>query len=185
MLSILPLNTSLIPFLNQADSRYLVGEAVSLKLTRQGFTLDYLPMPKAEWRVWHGDGELFSAQELIDMPDMACFIALWEGQPVGQAMVMQHFNRLAMVFDVQVDVALRRAGIGEELIAACRDWARRQGLGGLVVETTDSNPGACQFFEKCGFQLGGVDRMRYGALPEQSIRPAALRDCAMTFYQLF
>ena len=75
MLSILPLNTSLIPFLNQADSRYLVGEAVSLKLTRQGFTLDYLPMPKAEWRVWHGDGELFSAQELIDMPDMACFIA--------------------------------------------------------------------------------------------------------------
>lgn len=185
MLSILPLNTSLIPFLNQADSRYLVGEAVSLKLTRQGFTLDYLPMPKAEWRVWHGDGELFSAQELIDMPDMACFIALWEGQPVGQAMVMQHFNRQAMIFDIRVDVRIRRSGIGRALVDACRDWARRQGMGGIMAETSDNNPGACQFFEGCGLRLGGVDRMRYSAMPEQRLKAPALRDCALTFYQLF
>ena len=184
MLSILPLTMPLLPYLDQVDSRYLVGELVSLKVSRQGFGLEYTPLNKAQWREWR-PVKLFYPEEIIQRQDVACFLAFTDGQLAGQAMVMQHFNRLAMVFDVQVDVALRRAGIGEELIAACRDWARRQGLGGLVVETTDSNPGACQFFEKCGFQLGGVDRMRYGALPEQSIRPAALRDCAMTFYQLF
>lgn len=184
MLSILPLTTQLLPYLNQIDSRYLVGEMVSLKVSRQGFTLEYMPQNKAQWHVWQAV-QFFDPEELMERKDVACFLAFVDGQLAGQAMVMQHFNRLAMVYDVQVDVGLRRSGVGSELLAACRDWARRQGLGGLIAETTDSNPGACQFFERCGYRLGGVDRMRYAALPEQSTRPSALRDCALTFYQLF
>ncbi|MBQ8536540.1 MAG: GNAT family N-acetyltransferase [Clostridia bacterium] len=184
MLSILPLTAPLLPYLDQVDSRYLVGELVSLKVSRLGFGLDYTPMNRAQWQVWRPT-PFFHPQELVERDDVACFLAFVDGQLAGQAQVMQHFNRLAMVYDIRVAVGLRRAGVGEELIAACRDWARRQGLGGLLAETTDANPGACQFFEKCGFRLGGVDRMRYSALPEQASKPPALRDCALTFYQIF
>lgn len=184
MLSILPLTPPLLPYLDQVDSRYLVGELVALKVSRQGFGLEYNPVNKAQWHVWQ-PAPLFYPEDLVQRDDVVCFLAFRDGQLAGQAMVMQHFNRLAMIFDIRVDVAMRREGIGEELVAACRDWAKRQGLGGLAAETSDTNPGACQFFEKCGLRLGGVDRMRYGALPEQSIRPPALRDCALTFYQLF
>jgi len=184
MLSILPLTMPLLPYLDQADGRYLVGEMVSLKVSRLGFGLEYTPLNKAQWRIWR-PVSLFQPEELTQRQDVACFLAFVEGQLAGQAMVMQHFNRLAMVFDIRVQVGLRRGGVGEELIAACRDWALRQGLGGLVAETSDTNPGACQFFEKCGFRLGGVDRMRYAALPDQNTKPPALRDCALTFYQLF
>ena len=184
MLSILPVTAALLPYLDQVDSRYLVGELVTLKVSRFGFSLDYSALSKADWRLWQPQ-PLFDPGELPHREDVGCFLAFRDGQNAGQAQVMRHFNRLAMVYDIRVDVRLRRQGIGAALMEACRDWARQKALGGLMAETRDTNPGACQFLEKCQFRLGGVDRMRYAALSEQSQKPPALRDSALTFYHLF
>ncbi len=184
MLTILPMNEATAPLYNQIDNRYLVGELVSVRVTRSGFALEYVPMNKAEWRTYPPDS-LFTAGELLKRKDAACFFAFLDGQPVGQAVAARHWNNLAMLWDIRVDAHARRKGTGRALLEACVSWAHHQNLKGLMAETQDANPVACQFYQNCGFVLGGVDRMLYSATPEQMQKPPAMRDCALFFYLLF
>ena len=48
-----------------------------------------------------------------------------------------------------------------------------------------SKPIACQFFEYCGFVLGGVDRLLHAADPEQAKRLPAMRESVLVFLQVF
>ena len=90
-----------------------------------------------------------------------------------------------MLWDLRVDVRSRRKGVGRTLLEASRSWALHLGLKGIMVETQDGNPVACQFYQSSGFVLGGVDRMLYAAIPQQAQKPPALRDSALFFYLLF
>jgi streptothricin acetyltransferase len=184
MLTILPLSEAAISLYNQIDNRYLVGELAAVRVTRSGFSLEYMPLNKAEWHTYPPES-LFSPAELLRRKDAICFFAFLDNQPVGQAITARHWNNLAMLWDIRVDVRSRRKGVGKALLDACRSWAQHQGLKGIMVETQDSNPAACQFYQSSGFLLGGVDRMLYAAIPEQSAKPPKLRDSALFFYQLF
>jgi len=184
MLTILPLSEAMIPLYNQIDNRYLVGELAAVRVARSGFSLEYMPLSKAEWRTYSSDS-LFTPQELLKRKDAVCFFAFLDGQPVGQAVVAQHWNNLAVLWDIRVDVRSRRKGVGRTLLEACRSWALHLGLKGIMVETQDGNPVACQFYQSSGFVLGGVDRMLYAATPQQAQKPPALRDSALFFYLLF
>ncbi len=184
MLTILPLSEAMIPLYNQIDNRYLVGELAAVRVARSGFSLEYMPLGKAEWRTYPPES-LFTPQELLKRKDAMCFFGFLDGQPVGQAVASRHWNNLAMLWDMRVDVRSRRKGVGKALLEACRSWALHQGLKGIMVETQDGNPVACQFYQSCGFVLGGVDRMLYAATPQQSQKPPALRDSALFFYLLF
>ncbi len=184
MLTILPLNEATTSLYNQIDNRYLVGELAAVRVARSGFSLDYMPLGKAEWRSYPPES-LFTPQELLKRKDAVCFFAYLDGQPVGQAVAAHHWNNLAMLWDIRVDVRRRRNGVGRALLEASKSWAVQHGLKGLMVETQDGNPVACQFYQSCGFVLGGVDRMLYAATPQQAQKPPALRDSALFFYQLF
>ena len=184
MLTILPMTQDMVPLYNQMDNRYLVGEMVTVRVNRSGFSLEYAPLSKAQWHTYPPEG-LFAPQELLNRPEAACFFAFLGREPVGQAVAARHGNNLAKVWDIRVDVRSRRKSVGRTLLDACRNWAVEQGLGGLILEIQDTNPGACQFAQSCGFLLGGVYRMLYAALPQQAQRPPALRDSALFFYRLF
>ncbi len=184
MLTILPLNETLISLYNQIENRYLVGELAAVRVTRSGFSLEYMPLNKAEWRTYP-PVSLFTPQELLKRKDAVCFFAFLDGQLAGQAVASHHWNNLAMLWDIRVNVHSRRKGVGRALLEACRSWALPRGLKGLMAETQDANPAACQFYQSCGFVLGGVDRMLYAAIPQQAQKPPALRDSALFFYLLF
>ena len=183
MLTILPLNEGNCGKFNQVDARFLAGERVLLRVTHKGFALEYAPLPIAEWRT----PTPFPADttKLMAEPKAACYLAFVDGQCAGQSVIRLGAHQLCDLVDIRTDSRFRRQGVATQLVNACVEWALRAGRAGIRVETTDEQPVACQFFEKSGFTLGGVDRLWHAALPEQAKRVPATRESVLAFYKFF
>jgi GNAT superfamily N-acetyltransferase len=100
---------------------------------------------------------------------IACFV---DGQRVGGAIVaartpgvdlLEGRTDLAVLWDLRVAPALRRRGVATALFAAAQAWARENGCVELKVETQNTNPAACRFYQRRGCVLSEV---RPGAYPE-------------------
>jgi len=65
------------------------------------------------------------------------------------------------IVSMWVRPAARGQRVGETLIGATADWARRRGFADLLLWVTESNTPARRLYERCGFALTG-ERM---ALP--------------------
>ena len=181
MLTIVPLRPDNQSHLNQADARFLAGERVQLRVTRMGFLTDYAPLPTAEWRTL----KPFPAEpnRLLADPNAASFLAFVDGQFAGQCVVRLGAHRLCELIDLRVDSRFRRQSAGTQLIAACVQWTQAKGRAGLRAELTDGQPVACQFMERLGFTLGGVDRLWHTALPDQQKLVPAMRESVLVFYK--
>lgn len=166
------------------EDRRLDSERVIVRTKTGGFELEYRPLPGALWRVGHTERDLpEDLPSWMDAEDRDIYFAWLDGALAGQVLVARAEHGLARVRDIRVSMALRRRGVGEAMIALCEDWAKSHGLNGLVAETQDVNAGACQFLTKCGFQLGGVDTLRYAARSQQTMMAAGLRESALFFYK--
>lgn len=99
-------------------------------------------------------------------------MAIAEERVVGQIEVKRHWNRFAFIEDVKVDRHFRRHGIGRKLMNEAARWARDNGLAGMMLETQTNNVKACQFYESCGFAIGGFDSNLYKAIPEHADKVA-------------
>ena len=183
MLTIVPLSGEHLSLLHRADARFLSGDNVVLRVTHKGFALEYQPTGKAEWRTVQPPA--LDAQTLLADGNTACFLAFADGDCAGQAIVRKGAYQLCDLLDIRVDSRVRRQGVATALLHACEDWARRAGCAGLRVETTDRQPVACLFLEKSGFVLGGVDKLRHAADPEQAKWVPAMRESVLMFYHLF
>ena len=184
MLSILPLDETNRACLNQADTRFLAGDRVQLRVTRKGFTLEYVPLPNAEWRTLRTT-RILDANTLLADEKAACFLAFLDGQYAGQAVTRLAGHRLCELMDLRVDSRCRRQGVGTELLKTCVAWTEQRRRAGLRAETSDESPVACQFLESCGFALGGVDRLWHNADPWQQERVPGMRETVLTFYRFF
>lgn len=168
------------------EDRRLDSERVIVRPKGTGFALEYKPMPGALWRVGGAPpGVPDDAESWLEDPDRDVFLAWLEGGLAGQILVEVYENNLARVRDIRVELSKRRRGIGGALVQMAEDWARGRGLGGLTCETQDANAGACQFLTRCGFELGGVDTLRYVARSQQLLKAAGLRENALVFYRFF
>lgn len=72
---------------------------------------------------------------------------------------MEHerWRDTAVVWNILIDRAFRRKGLGRELMRRAIAWAREQGLRGIVLETQTDNVPACCFYRELGFKLCGID----------------------------
>ncbi|MDD2648306.1 MAG: GNAT family N-acetyltransferase [Eubacteriales bacterium] len=182
MTAIEPMTAQNIGSLGLIDRRQFISEIAVVSIASQGFRLQYRSAGKAYWRDDPVDDQV--TESFILSPDHAGFFAFVDGKPAGQVVVGKHWNGYAFVHELAVDARHRRLGIGRALLSAAQDWAMRTGQYGLMLETQDVNATACQFYEKCGFVLGGVDNMLYSAFSDQQQRPAALRETALFFYRV-
>lgn len=98
----------------------------------------------------------------INNPERAVFLAYRGKECVGRIRIAKNWNQYGLVEDISVAKDYRGRGVGKRLMDAAKQWAKEGGLPGLVLETQDTNPAACRFYERYGFQLGGVDVMLYG-----------------------
>lgn len=96
--------------------------------------------------------------------DSSLFVALLDGAPIGRVSVTRNWNGYGLLDHFGVDRPHRTGGIGNRLVDHAKSWARGQGLAGLSLETQNNNPTACRFYERQGFQLGGIDRFFYRGL---------------------
>lgn len=143
--------------------------------------------PKLENGLWTHEEQLFDEPrekqyppdeidpaQYLETPKRAIFLAYEDGVPVGRIVLRRNWNGNAFVEDITVRRAARGRGAGSALLARAGDWARGQGLYGLMLETQDINLLACRFYQKNGFRLGGVDSCLYRNFEEPYRRETAL-----------
>lgn len=94
----------------------------------------------------------------------ALFVALLDGAPIGRLSATRNWNGYGLLDHFGVDRPHRASGIGIGLFDHAKSWAREQRLPGLSLETQNNNLTACRFYERQGFQLGGIDRFFYRGL---------------------
>lgn len=184
MLIVRRLTKELLACLRPIDGASLVGEDVMLRIGRSGFTLGYVPLPRAEWRSFPADASLLPESLLAD-ENSAMFLAFEDDSFIGQAAVSARRDTgWTEILDLRVEPASRRKGVARALLDAMERFSRKAGMQGLRMALTDDNTVACQFCQHCGFALQGLDRMAVAYTPAQRNKPMARRACLLYFYQL-
>ena len=69
----------------------------------------------------------------------------------------ERWRDTAVIWNLLIDRAYRRHGLGRGLVGRALAWAREQGLRGLVLESQTNNMPACRFYQAMGFKLCGLD----------------------------
>ena len=107
-----------------------------------------------------------------------------DGRPVGYAYAHRIRERAAYDWAAELSIYLAPAaqgqGVGTALMERAKRWARERGLGGLALETQDTNLIACRFYQKCGLEIGAVNTMLYKNMPAP-----ACEDIAIFWYLKF
>ncbi len=111
--------------------------------------------------------------------DSAVFMAYLDNQPVGHVVVSTNWNGFAHVDELAVAACARRHGVAKSLLEVVKFWSHKKNLPGIMLETQNNNLGACRLYERCGYQVGGVDHLRYRGIDPQT------REVAIFWYLLF
>jgi len=153
--------------LGDMDGSFEVDSMLVLSMTDQ--RIDYTIQPVALYTKSYNDHDTEEEEEMeetayINHPDQIIYLACLGDRVAGHITLRRHWNRYAYVEDIRVDKSIRQMGIGTALIDAAKQWALTGGMPGIMLETQNNNVVACQFYEKCGFTIGGFDRLLYQGL---------------------
>lgn len=160
----------------------LVGDVTLLRIGRSSLSMGYLPAKPAAMVAFAPDEGIDFQQALTD-PNQAVFAAFEDEQCIGTALVQPDISGWAHVRDIRVAATFCRRGVARSLLDACEAFALRQGCEGLHLAIPDSNPGACQFAEKCGFALQGFDKAALTLSRAERAKPLAARAVQLHFYR--
>ena len=129
---------------------------------------------------WSFTAERYAAEDISEMcfPDEnydydamagnSLFLGAYEGERcVGLAILQRGLFRYAYLYDLKVDRGFRRQGVGALLLEEAKAAARREGLRGIYTIGQDDNLGACLFYLKNGFRIGGLDTEVYGGTAQE------------------
>lgn len=101
------------------------------------------------------------ARATLQQPDTYTIVARVDGEIVGYAVgvlhdipesLFAHECKHLYLDQIAVDPAFRRKGIGRELVKALLNYARREGLEQVALDTWEFNEGARSFFLSMGFK---------------------------------
>lgn len=91
-----------------------------------------------------------------------------EEQCIGLAIMRDDFFKYMYLYDLKVNSAYRGKGVGAMLIDTCKEVAAEHGYRGIYTQGQDNNLGACKFYLKCGFQIGGVNTFIYNGTAQEN-----------------
>jgi len=87
---------------------------------------------------------------------------------IGLAILQHHFLKYMYLYDLKVDAHYRGQGIGRMLIEKAKEIAVEQGYRGIYTQGQDNNLGACLFYLKNGFAIGGLDTHVYKGTSQEN-----------------
>jgi len=97
-------------------------------------------------------------------PAAESHVAHVDGQTAGELRCSPHWNGYLYVHDVVVRAEFRRQGVGRALVQRAILRSQELQLGGVMLETQNTNLPACRLYASCGLELGGFDGLLYRAL---------------------
>jgi ribosomal protein S18 acetylase RimI-like enzyme len=89
------------------------------------------------------------------------FEAIEDDASIGLTIADTQWNDIVIVWELHVDAAYRRRGIGRSLLSAVENAAREKGLRMVSIETQSSNVPAIDFYRACGYGIGAIDTAFY------------------------
>ena len=90
------------------------------------------------------------------------FVGAYDGDKcVGLAILRLDWFKYMYIYDLKVNKNYRRQNIGELLIEKAKEIAVQHGYNGLYTQGQDNNLGACLFYIKRGFVIGGLNTNVY------------------------
>jgi DNA-3-methyladenine glycosylase I len=115
-----------------------------------------------------GTTQMAGHGQLFNIPDLAGFVAEFDGKWVGHVAYLIEGETLEIVW---IGSTSERSGSGSALLAACARLARDTGLSRIWLITTNDNLDALRFYQRRGFHLiaihpGAVNRARETVKPE-------------------
>ena len=151
-----------------------------INIKNHPFQLFGLMLPSYNNGKWDNTELLFPKENVTEMcfPDedydfdamseSSVFVGAYDGEKcVGLAILQQAFMRYMYLYDLKVDPDCRGQGVGRLLIDKCKKVAAQQGYKGLYTQGQDHNLGACRFYLRMGFEIGGLDTRVYGGTSQE------------------
>lgn len=97
-----------------------------------------------------------------DMIDNSTFIGAYDNEKcIGLAIMQEGFFKYMYLYDLKVNRAYRKRGVAKALIEKAKTIAKEKGYTGIYTQGQDNNLGACLFYIKAGFYIGGFDSNVY------------------------
>ncbi|MGD6804421.1 GNAT family N-acetyltransferase [Rossellomorea aquimaris] len=115
--------------------------------------------------------------QYINSEDRALFLAYTNDTCIGQIRIVKDWNHFCYIENIAAKQEYRGSGVGKLLLHKAEEWAKQRKLIGMSLETQDDNLGACRFYVKHGFLLGGADTLK------QSYNPNI--ETTLYWYKLF
>ncbi len=96
------------------------------------------------------------------MKENSVFLGAYDGEKcVGLAILQEAFFKYMYLYDLKVSGACRGQGVGRALMEKAGEVCKERGYRGLYTQGQDNNLGACRFYLKAGFRIGGLDTEVY------------------------
>lgn len=134
-------------------------------------------IPSFEGGKWSYEILLFPKEEIredcfpeadYDSLSDGLFIGAFQGDScVGLALLRPGSYRYLYLENLKVLRPFRKQGIGRRLISKAREVAKDKGYAGLYTYAQDNNLGACLFYLRNGFEIGGFDTEIYRHTPQE------------------
>lgn len=96
------------------------------------------------------------------MKENHVFLGAYDGEKcVGLAILRDEWLKYMYLYDFKVSRAYRGQGVAQALIEKAKEIGASRGFNGLYTIGQDNNLGACKFYIKAGFHIGGLDTNVY------------------------
>ncbi|WP_201715661.1 GNAT family N-acetyltransferase [Rossellomorea arthrocnemi] len=174
-IQLVPLTKELIKDVNAANDPFTIFGRIEPSLDSGTWSYKEVLYPDAK-EIQFPDDQL-NWNDYIHNQNKALFLAYLKEECIGQVRITKELNRFGYIENIAVKKEFRKHGIGWLLLDKAEEWAKENFLIGLSLEMQDDNVGACRFYIRYGFKLGGVDNYRYYTNPNM--------DKALFWYKVF
>ena len=149
-------------------------DEAAVRLPNEAFSLFGRLLVSHDEDGWHSKEEHFApeAVEELTFPDenyeiaevlkQGIAVGAFDGENcVGLAIFTDDWLKYMYLSDLKVAGAYRGQGIAEKLLKRGLAEAKKKGYAGIWTIGQDNNLGACRFYLKRGFEIGGLDTLIY------------------------
>lgn len=139
-----------------------------INIPNQPFSLFGRMIPSYTNETWSYSIERFDDETAMCFPDEnydydamignSTFIGAYDNNTcIGLAIMQGGFFKYMYLYDLKVNSEYRRNGVAKRLIEKAGELALSSGYNGIYTQGQDNNLGACLFYIKSGFRIGGFD----------------------------